>query len=46
MSVGHRCLTASNQHVIELNHKLGYREIRRGPIWDEIVRVSLVKDLS
>ena len=32
-------------HVIELNHKLGYREIRRGPIWDEIVRVSLVKYL-
>ena len=35
----------SNHHVIELNRKLGYREIRRGPIWDEVVRVSLVKDL-
>ena len=35
----------SNPHVIELNRKLGYREIRRGTIWDEIVRVSLVKDL-
>ena len=35
----------SNPHVIDLNRKLGYREIRRGPIWDEIVRVSLVKDL-
>jgi ribosomal protein S18 acetylase RimI-like enzyme len=34
-----------NTHVIELNHKLGYREIRRGPIWDNIVRVSLVKQL-
>ena len=36
---------ASNHHAIELNRKLGYREIRRGPIWDEVVRVSLVKDL-
>ena len=36
----------TNTHVIELNRKLGYREIRRGPIWNEIVRVSLVKDLS
>ena len=35
----------SNPHVIELKRRLGYREIRRGPIWDEIVRVSLVKDL-
>ena len=35
----------SNPHVIELNRKLGYREIRRGSIWDEVVRASLVKDL-
>jgi ribosomal protein S18 acetylase RimI-like enzyme len=35
-----------NQHVIELNHKLGYREIRRGPIWNSIIRVSLVKTLE
>lgn len=34
---------ASNAHVIEMNLKLGYREVRRGPIWDEIVRVSLIK---
>lgn len=32
-----------NANVIELNRKLGYVEIRRGPIWDEYVRVSLVK---
>jgi ribosomal protein S18 acetylase RimI-like enzyme len=32
-----------NANVIELNLKLGYVEIRRGPIWDEYVRVSLVK---
>jgi ribosomal protein S18 acetylase RimI-like enzyme len=35
-----------NQHVIDLNHKLGYREIRRGPIWDPVIRVSLVKTLE
>jgi ribosomal protein S18 acetylase RimI-like enzyme len=32
-----------NEHVLALNQKLGYREIRRGPIWDEVVRVSLIK---
>ncbi|SMF79089.1 Acetyltransferases [Paenibacillus uliginis N3/975] len=35
-----------NKHVIELNEKLGYRIVRRGPIWDEIVRVSLIKQLQ
>jgi ribosomal protein S18 acetylase RimI-like enzyme len=35
-----------NTHVIEMNLKLGYREVRRGPIWDEIVRVSLIKRLG
>lgn len=35
-----------NAHVIEMNLRLGYREVRRGPIWDEIVRVSLIKSLS
>ena len=35
----------TNPHVIDLNFKMGYREIRRGPIWDEVERVSLVKDL-
>lgn len=35
-----------NGHVIELNHKLGYREVRRGLIWDEAVRVSLIKRLD
>ncbi|WJH36604.1 GNAT family N-acetyltransferase [Paenibacillus sp. CC-CFT747] len=32
-----------NLHVLELNEKLGYQVVRRGPIWDEIVRVSLIK---
>ncbi len=35
-----------NTHVVEMNLKLGYREVRRGPIWDEVVRVSLVKPLQ
>ena len=33
-------------HVIEMNRKLGYREVHRGPMWDETVRVSLVKRLG
>ena len=33
----------ANAHVIELNRKLGYEIVRRGPIWDEIERTSLVK---
>lgn len=32
-----------NHGVLALNEKLGYREVRRGPIWDDVVRVSLVK---
>ena len=36
---------ARNSHVIELNLKLGYFEVRRGPMWDEAVRVSLIKSL-
>jgi ribosomal protein S18 acetylase RimI-like enzyme len=36
----------TNTHVLALNDKLGYREVRRGPIWDAIVRVSLVKTLG
>lgn len=35
-----------NAHVIEMNRKLGYREVRRGPLWDEIIRVSLIKPLG
>ncbi|MFN8670658.1 MAG: GNAT family N-acetyltransferase [Candidatus Sericytochromatia bacterium] len=31
--------------VLKLNKGLGYKEIRRGPIWDEIIRVSLIKNL-
>jgi ribosomal protein S18 acetylase RimI-like enzyme len=32
-----------NAHVITLNRKLGYVEVRRGPMGDDAVRVSLVK---
>jgi len=32
-----------NLHVIALNELLGYQQVRRGPIWDAVVRVSLVK---
>jgi hypothetical protein len=34
------------QNVLALNRKMGYREVRRGPIWDEVVRVSLVKQVD
>jgi GNAT superfamily N-acetyltransferase len=37
---------ARHEHVLALNHKLGYREVRRGPIWDAVVRVSLIKRLA
>jgi ribosomal protein S18 acetylase RimI-like enzyme len=37
---------ASNEHVITLNKKLGYAEIYRGPMWDEIERVALLKTLK
>ncbi len=37
---------AQNEHVIEMNRKLGYREVRRGPLWDDVIRVSLVKWLD
>lgn len=36
---------ARNHYVLTLNRKLGYREVRRGPIWDDWERVSLVKYL-
>ncbi len=35
-----------NLHVLELNRRLGYEEVRRGPIWDDAIRVSLVKRLG
>jgi ribosomal protein S18 acetylase RimI-like enzyme len=35
-----------NTHVIALNEKLGYRKVRKGPIWDEIIRTSLIKHLE
>jgi GNAT superfamily N-acetyltransferase len=37
---------AVNEHVITLNKKLGYTEIYRGPMWDEIERVALLKHLD
>jgi ribosomal protein S18 acetylase RimI-like enzyme len=36
----------TNNHVIELNKKIGYEKVRRGPIWDDVIRVSLIKKLS
>jgi ribosomal protein S18 acetylase RimI-like enzyme len=35
-----------NEHVIELNRKLGYQVVRCGPLWDETPRTSLVKWLD
>jgi ribosomal protein S18 acetylase RimI-like enzyme len=37
--------TVANTPALELNRKLGYQAVRRGPIWDQVVRVSLVKRL-
>jgi ribosomal protein S18 acetylase RimI-like enzyme len=34
---------AQNEHVIELNRKLGYQPVRTGPIWDAVPRTSLIK---
>jgi putative hydrolase of the HAD superfamily len=36
---------ARNAGVLALNAQLGYQEVRCGPMWDEAVRVSLVKRL-
>ena len=36
----------ANTHVIALNEKMGYRKIRQGPIWNDVIRVSLVKQLG
>ena len=36
----------SNSHVVRMNLNLGYRIVREGTMWDEIERVSLVKDLQ
>ena len=38
-------LETTNVEAIGLNRKLGYHEVRRGPIWDEVERVSMVKEL-
>ena len=35
----------TNLVAIHLNERLGYHEIRRGSIWDKVVRVSLIKEL-
>ncbi|WP_127530499.1 GNAT family N-acetyltransferase [Paenibacillus kobensis] len=36
----------TNLHVIELNRKMGYQTVRRGPIWDEVIRISLIKKIN
>lgn len=35
----------NKQDVIDLNIKLGYVPVRIGPIWDDVLRISLIKDL-
>ncbi len=37
---------AQHDHVIELNRKLGYQIVRTGPVWDDVLRTSLVKWLK
>lgn len=37
---------ATNPHVVALNEKLGYVAFRRGPLWDDAVRVCLAKRLG
>ncbi len=37
---------SKNEHVIDLNRKLGYQVVRCGPLWDDILRTSLVKWLE
>lgn len=36
---------AVNEHIVSLNLRLGYREIRRGSMWDDIERASLVRSV-
>lgn len=35
----------TNKIVLHLNERLGYKEVRKGPIWDDVIRVSLIKQL-
>lgn len=37
---------AINDRVVELYDKLGYEVIRKGTLWDEVVRISQIKHLS
>jgi ribosomal protein S18 acetylase RimI-like enzyme len=46
MSMIYTHTEARNHHVLALNQKLGYRQVRTGVMWDEIERISLVKDLG
>jgi ribosomal protein S18 acetylase RimI-like enzyme len=36
----------NNPHVVELNLRLGYQQVRCGPLWDDTPRISLVKWLD
>ena len=36
----------TNEAALELNRKLGYQEVRRGPMGDAVMKVSLVKWLD
>ena len=37
---------SANAHVLHLNQNLNYSEVRRGPIWDDVERTSLMKNLK
>jgi ribosomal protein S18 acetylase RimI-like enzyme len=37
---------ASHAAVLHLNAKLGYRAVYQGPMWDDVERVALIKDLG
>jgi ribosomal protein S18 acetylase RimI-like enzyme len=37
---------ASHAAVLRLNEKLGYRPVYRGPMWDDVERVALIKELN
>jgi ribosomal protein S18 acetylase RimI-like enzyme len=37
--------TAANTAALELNKKMGYQVVRRGPLWDDTIRISMTKRL-
>jgi len=37
---------SNNSRILEMRKKLGYKNIRTGPLWDKIIRISAVKYLN